>query len=136
MLSVAVAAALRAERASPIGPVLISYAVGALLGADVSRIAAARFRRRLSLAIDSPPPFSRGHPALFRAGKAGAVAALPPGAMRSARPAAEPQHDHGRSGTMILIGDTFHNFVDGVLIAAALKTRKPNVRLIKPGRNA
>ncbi len=28
-------------------------------------------------------------------------------------------HDHGRSGTMIMIGDTFHNFVDGVLIAGA-----------------
>lgn len=28
-------------------------------------------------------------------------------------------HDHGRSGLMITIGDTFHNFVDGVMIAAA-----------------
>jgi zinc and cadmium transporter len=28
-------------------------------------------------------------------------------------------HDHGRSGLMILIGDTFHNFVDGILVAAA-----------------
>lgn len=31
------------------------------------------------------------------------------------------QHDHddGRSGMMIMIGDTFHNFVDGILIATA-----------------
>jgi zinc and cadmium transporter len=28
-------------------------------------------------------------------------------------------HDDGRSASMILIGDTFHNFVDGVLIASA-----------------
>jgi len=31
---------------------------------------------------------------------------------------AEP-HDHGRSGLMIIIGDTFHNFVDGIIIAGA-----------------
>jgi zinc and cadmium transporter len=28
-------------------------------------------------------------------------------------------HDHGRSGMLIIVGDAFHNFVDGVLIAAA-----------------
>ena len=29
------------------------------------------------------------------------------------------QHDGGRSGMMVMIGDTFHNFVDGILIASA-----------------
>ena len=28
-------------------------------------------------------------------------------------------HDHGRSGWMIVIGDAFHNFTDGVIIASA-----------------
>jgi zinc and cadmium transporter len=35
----------------------------------------------------------------------------------AARPA--NGHDHGRSAMLIMVGDTVHNFIDGVLIAAA-----------------
>ena len=37
------------------------------------------------------------------------------------KPAHSHLHDHdgGRSGMMVMIGDTFHNFVDGILIASA-----------------
>ncbi len=37
-------------------------------------------------------------------------------------PRVMPEHDHGRSGLMIMLGDTFHNFVDGIIIAAAFLT--------------
>ena len=35
------------------------------------------------------------------------------------KPIRNHEHDHGRSGMMVMIGDTFHNFVDGILIASA-----------------
>jgi zinc and cadmium transporter len=36
--------------------------------------------------------------------------------------ASEHGHDHGRSGMMVTVGDTVHNFVDGIIIAAAFLT--------------
>ncbi len=50
------------------------------------------------------------------------IASLQP-SLNLHRPGHHHSHDHahdgGRSGMMIMIGDTFHNFIDGILIAAA-----------------
>ncbi len=48
-----------------------------------------------------------------------AVTAHSPSIVHSHSHAHAHHHDSGRSGMMIMIGDTFHNFVDGILIAAA-----------------
>ncbi len=117
LLSVAIAAlfALNA-RASQI-PVLISFAVGALLAAVFLDILPHAF----SSAADARPIaatilfgilffFVLEKLVLWRhchETKCDAHDAQP------------PQHDHGRSGMMVIIGDTVHNFVDGVVIAAA-----------------
>jgi zinc and cadmium transporter len=48
-----------------------------------------------------------------------AVAAQQPSVLLSSGHTHSHAHDGGRSGLMIMIGDTFHNFIDGILIAAA-----------------
>lgn len=117
VISVAVAAvfALRAKITQI--PVLISYAVGALLGAVFLDLLPHAFR-----IADSPEKmagtilfgillfFVLEKLVLWRHCHLEQCEAHDP---------PQPAHDHGRSGMMIMIGDTFHNFVDGVLIAAA-----------------
>lgn len=48
-----------------------------------------------------------------------AVSTEQPSVLLSSNHTHSHAHDGGRSGLMIMIGDTFHNFIDGILIAAA-----------------
>ncbi len=96
--------------------ILISYAIGALLGAAFLEI--------LPHALEHGDPHKMAGTVLFGILVFFVLEKLV--LWRhchhdhcEAHDAQAPAHDHGRSGLLILIGDTFHNFVDGILIAAA-----------------
>lgn len=116
ILSVTVAASLTVAVGTHRVNVLISYAIGALLGAAFLEI--------LPHALEHGDPHRMAATVLF-----GILAFFVLEKLVlwrhchhdhcEAHDAQAPAHDHGRSGLLILIGDTFHNFVDGILIAAA-----------------
>jgi zinc and cadmium transporter len=118
LLSVIAAAALAFNARASWVPVLISYAVGTLLGAVFLELLPQAFERADSLEGMALTVLA-GILLFFVMEKLVLWRHCHVEQCEAHDPPLAPHHDHGRSGMMIMIGDTFHNFVDGVLIAAA-----------------
>ena len=119
VLSVIAAAIIAFNAKASHVPILISYAVGALLGAVFLEILPHAFgisdnmeQMAATILFGILLFFVLEKLVLWRHCHQEECEAHVPHETRH-------NHDHGRSGMMIMIGDTFHNFVDGILIAAA-----------------
>jgi len=124
-LSVIAAAVVALNARTAWIPMLISYAIGALLGAVFLEILPHAFT--LARSMDSMAATVLFGILLFFVLEKLVLWRHCHGEECEAHAVAPDHghhhgHDHGRSGMMIMIGDTFHNFVDGILIAAAFMT--------------
>ena len=102
---------------------LVSYAVGALLGAAFLDILPHLFEETNAIRRAPRPSSSSAssHSSCSRSCCCGATIITTATRSRP-RPRSRDAprgHDHGRTGWMIIFGDSFHNFTDGVIIAGA-----------------
>src|SRR5262245_61938921 len=118
VLSVAAAGVLALTARSAWIPILISYAVGTLLGAAFLELLPQAFGLADSLEGIAATILA-GLLLFFVLEKLVLWRHCHVEQCEAHDPPLAAHHDQGRSGMMIMIGDTFHNFVDGVLIAAA-----------------